>query len=348
MTARVFVTGIGLMTAIGDTAAENLKSIHDGATGLTRIAHIETINRDRFPVCEIRHGNRDLSSMAGLESGQEISRTALLGLVAAGEALSNAGLASSGDIDCGIVSANSVGGMDRSELFYPDFLENNQSGRLRAVKGHECAFSTDFIGDRLRLRGFRTTISTACSSSANAVMLGARLIRHGRCDRILAGGCDALTRFTINGFASLKILDTEGCKPFDENRSGLNLGEGAAFLVLESEQVINLRKNPPIAEVTGYANTCDAYHQTASSPDGEGAYQAMKQALDTAGLAPEQIDYINAHGTGTANNDLSEGRAIERLFDNSPPYFSSTKPFTGHTLGAAGAIEAVYLSLIHI
>lgn len=283
--------------------------------------------------------------MAGIKPGWEISRTALLGLIAAREAIKEAGLSAVQARGCGVVSANSVGGMDRSERFYPDFLTNPSRGKLRSVKGHECGFSTDFIASQLELHGFCTTISTACSSSANSIMFGARLIKHGKCDRILVGGCDALTRFTINGFASLKILDPEGCRPFDENRSGLNLGEGAGFLVLESESSVKAQQKTPIAEITGYANTCDAFHQTASSPDGDGAYQAMRQALQIAGIAPAQVDYINAHGTGTKNNDLSEGRAIEQLFHDSPPDFSSTKPFTGHTLGAAGAIEAVYSCL---
>jgi 3-oxoacyl-[acyl-carrier-protein] synthase-1 len=178
-------------------------------------------------------------------------------------------------------------------------------------------------------------------------MFGARLIRHGLLDRALAGGNDAMSKFTLNGFNTLMILDKHPCKPFDKNRMGLNLGEGAAFLVLESEKALGNRS--PICELIGFANANDAYHQTASSPEGYGPFLSMSKALETAGLKPGSIDYINAHGTGTDNNDLTEGIAIERIFGDNIPPVSSTKPFTGHTLGAAGAVEAVIsiLSLQH-
>jgi 3-oxoacyl-(acyl-carrier-protein) synthase len=172
-------------------------------------------------------------------------------------------------------------------------------------------------------------------------MLGSRLIRQGKLQRVIAGGVDCLTLFTLNGFNSLMILDREQCRPFDENRNGLNLGEGSGFLVLESEEVVNRDGKAILGEVKGYGNTCDAYHQTASSPEGYGAYMSMQQALEVAQLKPADIGYINTHGTGTKNNDLSEGRAIEKLFQHTIPPCSSTKSYTGHTLGAAGAIEAV-------
>ncbi len=167
------------------------------------------------------------------------------------------------------------------------------------------------------------------------------MIRHGLLDRAVAGGTDALTLFTLNGFNSLMILDREPCRPLDETRNGLNLGEGSAFLVLESEEMVRKSGKPVLGEVSGYGNACDAHHQTASSPEGNGAFLSMKLALESAGLAPADIDYINAHGTGTKNNDLSEGIAVERIFGSKVPAISSTKSYTGHTLGAAGAIEAV-------
>jgi 3-oxoacyl-[acyl-carrier-protein] synthase-1 len=151
----------------------------------------------------------------------------------------------------------------------------------------------------------------------------------------------------MNGFNTLMILDKEPCKPFDDNRMGLNLGEGAAFLVLESEELVKKTGKKVLAELTGYGNSCEAFHQTASTPEGKGAYMAMKEALDRSELKPEQIDYINAHGTGTDNNDLSEGRAIETLFGTNPPKVSSTKAYTGHTTSAAGGVEAV-LSVLAI
>ena len=189
------------------------------------------------------------------------------------------------------------------------------------------------------------TVSTACSSATNALISAVNILRCGLADIVVAGGAECLTKFHLNGFNTLMILDSEPCRPFDRDRAGLNLGEGAAYLVLETESSLRLRAAKPLARLSGYGNACDAFHQTASSPDGDGAYLAMQQALTTAGLKPEDIDYINAHGTGTPNNDLSESRAIRRLFSPHIPPVSSTKSFTGHTTSASGAIEAVFCLL---
>jgi 3-oxoacyl-(acyl-carrier-protein) synthase len=157
------------------------------------------------------------------------------------------------------------------------------------------------------------------------------------------GGTDALAKFTINGFKTLMILSDQDNSPFDQNRKGLNLGEAAAYLVLESDEIVQKQNKKVLARVSGYGNANDAFHQTASSENGDGAYLAMKKAFEISGLNPSQIDYINVHGTATPNNDLSEGRALLRIYkDGKVPDFSSTKPFTGHTLAAAAAIEAVY------
>jgi len=179
------------------------------------------------------------------------------------------------------------------------------------------------------------------------MILGARMIKNGLLYRVVAGGIESLTKYHMNGFNTLMILDREPCKPFDENRQGLNLGEGAAFLVLESEELLKKSGKKVLAELTGYGNSCEAFHQTASTPEGKGAYAAMKEALDRSGLKPADIDYINAHGTGTDNNDLSEGRAIETLFGDNIPKVSSTKSYTGHTTSAAGGVEAV-ISILSI
>ena len=210
---------------------------------------------------------------------------------------------------------------------------------------HECGSITEIVADKLNINSYTTTISTACSSSANSIMLAARLIKAGILDVAIAGGVDALTKFTLNGFNTLLILDNEYCKPFDENRNGLNLGEGAGYVVLVSEKVASTLNKEMYCELKGYANANDAYHQTASSPDGKGSYLAMQGALKEANLSTENIDYINLHGTGTNNNDLAEGTAIERLFNPRYPKMSSTKSFTGHTLGASGGIEAVFSAL---
>ncbi len=231
--------------------------------------------------------------------------------------------------------------MDRSENFSKESLGNPQKGHLIDIVNHDCGDSTERIADFLGISGFMTTISTACSSSANSIMFGAQLIKAGHLDRVIAGGADSVTKFTLNGFNTLMILDKSGCRPFDENRAGLTLGEGAAFVVLESEEIIKSRNKKIMAELTGYGNANDAYHQTASSPEGTGAWLAMEKALWLSGLHPEDIDYVNVHGTGTQNNDLSEGIAMQKIFGKNMPPFSSTKSYTGHTLGAAGALETV-------
>lgn len=234
------------------------------------------------------------------------------------------------------ISANTVGGIDRTELFL------SQKGNSTNLKYHEAGSSTKLFLDLIGNSMYHTTISTACSSSANSIMLAGKMIENQEKDLVIAGGVDALSKYTINGFNSLKILDSGHCKPFDKNRKGLNLGEGGAYIVLASERFIKTHAIQPIAILSGYANANDAFHQTASSPEGIGNYIAMKEALNKANLKADAINYINAHGTGTENNDFSENHAIARIFNNKKTYMSSTKTYTGHTLGAAGAIEAVF------
>jgi 3-oxoacyl-[acyl-carrier-protein] synthase-1 len=233
--------------------------------------------------------------------------------------------------------------MDKTEHFMEAFLADQNKGRLKEVVHHECGSITELVADALGIRHHVSTISTACSSGANALMYGARMIRSGMLDVVIAGGTDALTRFTLNGFNTLMILDQQKCRPFDDTRTGLNLGEGAGYVVLVSDAVAE--KVKPWCKLSGFANANDAYHQTASSPEGIGNYKAMQGALQMAALEPADIDYINLHGTGTQNNDSSEGLAIERLFAPAFPPLSSTKSFTGHTLGASGGIEAVFAAL---
>ncbi|MCK4360305.1 MAG: beta-ketoacyl-[acyl-carrier-protein] synthase family protein [Bacteroidales bacterium] len=347
MSDKVFVTGIGIISAIGNNAAEVMNSLNLSKSGIGFTTHLNTIHRNELPVAEVKSSNEELLKIAGLAIGQGYTRTALLGMIAAKEAVISSGIKDISEVRTGLVSATSVGGMDKSENFFSSFIQDNQSGKLIDIVTHDCGDSTEKIADFLGIKDYITTISTACSSSANSIMFGARLIKNGILDRVIVGGTDSLTKFTLNGFNTLMILDKTGCKPFDDNRNGLTLGEGAGFLVLESERAVNSANKEILCELKGYNNSCDAYHQTASSPEGYGAYLAMKGAIDMSRLSTNEIDYINAHGTGTVNNDLSEGKAIEKIFNNKIPKLSSTKSFTGHTLGAAGGIEAV-LSVLSI
>jgi 3-oxoacyl-[acyl-carrier-protein] synthase-1 len=178
-------------------------------------------------------------------------------------------------------------------------------------------------------------------------MLGARMIQHHQLDIVIAGGVDSLTRFTLNGFNTLQILDPEQCRPLDETRTGLNIGEGAAYLVLMSAETAKKLNQQILCTITGYHNANDSFHQTALSDDGNGPFLAMQGALKKSGLNAGEISYINMHGTGTRNNDNAEGLAMKKIFDGKYPKLSSTKSFTGHTLGASGAVEAV-LSVLAI
>jgi 3-oxoacyl-[acyl-carrier-protein] synthase I len=344
MQKRVFVTGFGIICAIGDTEESIIRAFRSGKGGIGQITRTSTIHKGQIPAAEVPYSDTELLEKAAYCGKLPPTRTALLGMCAASDAMKYAAW-SANDGKSGLISATSVGGMDKTEGFYRQYHQNSSKGRLRDVVGHDCGDSTEKIAQRIGIKDFISTISTACSSSVNSVMYAARLIRHGVLDAALAGGTDALAGFTINGFNTLMILDRQPCRPFDESRAGLNLGEGAAYLFIESEESLRRRGVKAICEIKGFGNANDAYHQTASSPDGNGAWLAMSAALKSADLSPSDISYVNVHGTGTQNNDLSEGIAMKRVFGDKIPPFSSTKPFTGHTLGAAGGIESVFSAL---
>ena len=341
MSKGVAITGMGIISAIGNNVSENYQSLIHGKKGISRVSKIKTNHVNDIMVGEIDFTNENFEQQLGLSPDNNYSRTALLGAIAAKQAIADAKITDINAYKTGLISATSVGGMDMTERYYYDYLKNKSTQKY--IEGHHAGDSTQKIAEQLGIeKSLVTTISTACSSAANSIMLGARLIKSGQLDRVVVGGTDCLSKFTINGFKTLMILSDTYNTPFDENRKGLNLGEAAAFLVLESDKVVQTENKKVLAYVKGYANANDAYHQTASSENGDGATLAMQKALDIADYKAEDIDYINAHGTATGNNDLSEGRAIIRVFGDKVPDFSSTKAYTGHTLAAAGAIEAVY------
>ena len=339
MANDVFVAGLGCISALGYGVEKQIESLVSGKSGIVPLTLFETMHE--VVAGEVALSNTELREMLKLPEGKEYSRTTLLGLAAAKEALEDSGLNPS-EHRIGLISATSVGGMDISELFYREYLPDNRRGRLRQLTGHDCGASTQFIYDHLGLNSFCTTINTACSSANNAIMLGSRMIKAGMVDAVIAGGTDSLCRFTVNGFSSLGILDSKYCRPFDATREGLNLGEGAGYLLLVSDKLKSAKR---YSRVAGYSNANDAFHQTASSASGEGAYMAMSGALEMSHLDKSEIGYINVHGTGTPNNDSSEATALKRLFGENIPPYSSTKGFTGHTLGAAGGIESVFTVL---
>ncbi len=335
----IYVTGLGVVSAIGCGVEENIDALRHYRHGLGKVSLFET-SLD-VPVGEVKLDNETLAETLSLNRHFPYSRTFLLGLLAAREACRDASI-ETGMKRTGFISGTSVGGMDRSEVFYESFRNDPEQGDIRLTASHDCADSTLRIAQLLGITGLTTTISTACSSAANAILLGARLINSGRLDTVIAGGTDALCRFTLNGFNSLKILDKELCRPYDNSRAGLNLGEGAGYIVLQNEKAM---RRQPYCRLTGYANTNDAFHQTGSSPEGNGAFRAMNEAITMAGIPPDEVSYINVHGTGTPLNDLSESRAMLRLFKNHVPPFASVKGYIGHALGGSEGIEAVYSAL---
>jgi 3-oxoacyl-(acyl-carrier-protein) synthase len=359
---------MGVISAVGNSLAENRSALRAGQGGITLSRHLPTRYAGILPFGEVPIVTDDLKKKLSV-TDPGITRTTLLALHAFREATADAGLTDSvlSDPATALVGATTVGGMCLTDELYRDTSGPCEGSAY--LSSYDCASVHMYLQDRYTMQGFATTINTACSSSANAIQFGARLIKNGLAKRAIVGGTDSLAKFTINGFNALQILSTGHCRPFDRDRSGLNLGEGAAFLVLEGEDALASdtrrasvgvgqgRNSDALAEaaggaagkkiyaeLAGYCNTNDAFHPSALSAEGDGPFLAMKGALLSAGLNATQIDFINTHGTATENNDEAESRAMLRIFGE-PPAFASTKSYTGHTLGAAGAIEAVYSAL---
>ncbi len=340
------ITGMGIISAIGTSVEENRQSLINERSGISQLEYYPTAYAGRLPCGEIKISSATLNEKLFAQPGPTITRTGLLVLHAADEAVRDSGLSNAqlASTETALIGASTVGGMCLTDEIFHD--AHAHSLGTPYTSSYDYASATLVAQKRYGILGEVSTINTACSSSANAISFGARLISHGFARRALVGGADSLAKFTINGFHALNILSDKRCAPFDRDRSGLNLGEGAAFLVLEKEE--DAKGKRIYATLSGFGNSNDAFHPSSISPEGEGPYLSMKWALEKAGINPGDINYINAHGTGTENNDETEGRAMQRLF-GSPPPFASTKSFTGHTLGASGAIEAVYsiLSLMH-
>ena len=335
---NIYITGMGCISALGSEMSQTLYHLQNEKSGLTYMDFVETEFKQKFVAGEIKMSNQDLANRLRI-SGKMPTRTSLLGLWAAQDAVAQSGIEiADKTYKTGFISASTVGGMVNTERHFHNFLKGTNQEHF--VTSNDMGDSSEYIANALKIKGFVTTINTACASSLNAIILGTRMIKQGILDRVIVGGTDSLCKFTINGFNALMLLDTEACLPFDARRKGINLGEGAAYLVIESEKVIK-DKSKILAKISGYGSSNDAYHQTASSPNGYGLQLAMKAALKTASLSTTDINYLNAHGTATPNNDLTEGWAIKETFTEGVA-FSSTKSFTGHTLAASGSIEAVF------
>lgn len=310
----VYITGMGVISCLGSGVLETVDAIRRGAKGLGPLTLFSTTQD--CPVGEI----------SGPIPTSSIPRTHQLARIAADQAM-----AGSGEAPDAVVLGVTTGGMPTTENLLEEGRYDPDLFRYHAV-----ASVSEDLARRYRCKGAAITVSTACSSGAVAIKLALEMLRAGLAERVLAGGADALCRFTYYGFKSLQLIDPDGSRPLDKDRRGMSLAEGAAMLLLASGR----RERAPV-EVLGAGLSCDAYHPVRPHPRGEGALAAMRAAIGDAGISASDIDCINLHGTGTPDNDLSEAEALNALFTGKKPLLSSVKGAFGHSLGAAGAIEAV-------
>ena len=345
---RVAVTGMGVICAMGATLPEFSQGLFRGADGIGPISLFDATGfQSKYggQVAE-KYLNRPFEP----RRLKRTSRCDLLGLIAAGEALAGAddGRLPYERDRIGVVLGGGAGGMLSWERFRKTLFEGRRRPSPSLVLASAPCTLTDLIANQYDFRGIRSTITTACSSSANAIGYAYDLIQAGILDAAITGGSEALSELTFSGFNALKVMSPEPCRPFDKNRSGLSLGEGAGILILEKAATAQKRGARIYAELLGYALNSDAYHMTSPDPEGEGMLRVMRAALKHAQVDADRVDYVNAHGTATKMNDRVESMAIHSVFGDrslEEVYVSSTKSMVGHCLGASGAIEAIATAL---
>jgi 3-oxoacyl-[acyl-carrier-protein] synthase II len=339
---RLAVTGLGIICSIGRNQSEVWESIAASRAGIDKVTKFPG---ETFPT-DIAAEVGDIAGLAGIDSreARRMSRSDLLAVIAATEALAQANEGATAPLDrerAVVSTGTSTGGLLEGESFYFDRLVR---GRGRVPVSHVMQQPTsgpsDAVARALHLGGGVVSNATACASAGAAIGMAGDLLRSRHADVAIAGGSDALCRLTYSGFNVLQAVDAQPCAPFDADRKGITLGEGAAYLVIERWSDAVARGATILAELCGYGATCDAHHPTAPHEEGRGAEAAMRAALAEAGAEASRIDYINAHGTGTLLNDSAETKAIIAAVGDTVPV-SSSKSFFGHTLGAAGGIEAV-------
>ena len=337
---RIAITGVGSINALGTGVEAFAAALRQGRCGIGELTIFPHLGYRTTLAAEVR----DLVAPSTLPRAvrRSVARTGLMALVAADEAWRMAGLGDGEEL--GVLLGTTTGGMAVGEEAYRAELVDRERGAvLREWLETPISASTDLVARAVGSHGPRLTISTACSSGANALGLGADWIRTGRVRAALCGGADSLCRVVYSGFNALQALDREPCRPFDRRRAGITLGEGAAMFVLEDWDIAAQRGARILGELVSYGVSADAHHATQPRPDGAGAVLAMQRALAEGGISAEMIDYVNAHGTGTPQNDVVETRAIKHVL-GAHAYripVSSTKSQVGHCLAAAGAIEAL-------
>jgi len=335
--APVAIAGIGCICAAGLTLAESMASMYREERHPSPPISFSARPGPEFPIFEVRE---DFFPARRVKDGN-VGQTCRLALTAALEAFDEAGFGPEflKRKRVGICIGTNVGCCINNETFY---LTNNDGDRLlTAAEGRFLTTNpTRVLAAEFGAGGPLQTVVNACSAGSDAVGLAAAWIRQGFCDVAIAGGADELYPVTYAGFKSLLIYDEAACKPFDVGRKGLNLGEGAAVFILVSEEIRKEMGPKPRGFILGYGSSTDAFHPTKTRPDGLGLKLAIQEAMETAGTTPRAIAFVNAHGTGTRDNDLIESRVLHAVLPGVP--FGSTKGYTGHTLGASGAIEAAF------
>lgn len=329
---RVVVTGLGAVSPHGIGVKAYWSGLASGACAIRPVSVIET---DGF---RCRIGGEVLEAIPGSPRRTRADRFAI---AAADEALADAGLGAAERQDAALIVGAVGGGMLEAEAWYWATAHGRQAVSVPAVRGVLPCAHAEALALRFGLSGPRQTVVTACSSGAVALAEAATLIADGVVDAALAGGVDSITRICFMGFNALKLLDPTPCRPFDRARRGMSIGEGAGFVVLEDEARARARGARVYAELAGHGMTTDAYHITAPEPEGDGMVRALRAALAAAHETPAAVQYVNAHGTGTPQNDRVEARALERVFGEGALLVSSTKSMIGHTMAAAGSLEAI-------
>jgi len=340
---RVVITGMGIVTGLGTGKGENLSGITEGRDAVREITLFDTSaygGGNATSGAEAR--NFKFPARLKKIKTARYDRAAKLVLVATDEAFEEAAFEGGPPVDTCVILGTTLGGMISGTAYHREILAGRPGRHKHLYDYLACSQAAD-VSMEWGLTGQSFTVSNACASGANAIGFAFREIRSGRLATALAGGFDTMCEFTYAGFNSLQAITRTRCSPFDKNRDGLALGEGAAVLVMEELGQAKKRGAAILAEITGYGESSDAFHITRPEPTGAGAAAAIKEALTLAGIAPPDIDYINAHGTATIFNDAMEAQAIKRAFGAAAKTVpvSSVKAMIGHTLGGAGAAEAV-------
>ncbi len=335
--SRIVVSGLGVVSPYG----AGVKAFWEGlAAGTCAVRPISLIDTEGFRARIAAEVPADV--MAGLGVSPRRARADRIGLAAAREALANAGLGRAERAEAALVIGAVGGGMLEGEGWYWEETRTGRpSPRIKALRSILPYTHAETLGWRLGIRGPKETVVMACASGAASIALAADLIHDGIVPVALAGGVDALTRICFMGFNALKLLDPAPCRPFDRDRRGMSIGEAAAFLVLEDAEHCRARGGSVHAELLGAGMSTDAHHVTSPHPEGDGMSRAMSLALEDAGIDAGAVDYVNAHGTGTLQNDRTEALALARVFGAGRVPVSSTKSLVGHTMAAAGSVEAV-------